>query len=72
LPQRRRSLLVDYVDVLRKVVDLVQERHPFTIAAMVILPEHLHVVWTLPPGDTDYPVRWIGRIRASTGISKRG
>jgi putative transposase len=31
---------------------------PFTIDAIVILPDHLHCLWTLPEGDTDYPVRW--------------
>ncbi|OQK17890.1 hypothetical protein AU255_08520 [Methyloprofundus sedimenti] len=31
---------------------------PFKIDAMVILPEHLHCIWTLPPGDADYKTRW--------------
>jgi putative transposase len=31
---------------------------PFTIDAIVILPDHLHCLWTPPPGDVDYPVRW--------------
>ncbi|OKY74815.1 MAG: hypothetical protein BM485_11290 [Desulfobulbaceae bacterium DB1] len=65
-------LPADYVDVLRKVVGLIKERHPFTIDAMVILPKHLHAVRTLPPRDADSPGRWIGRIRGSTGISSRG
>jgi putative transposase len=26
--------------------------------AIVVLPEHLHAIWTLPPGDTDYAMRW--------------
>jgi len=51
LAERRQSLLVEYIDVLRKVVGIVKERHPFTIDAMVIFPEHLHALWTLPPGD---------------------
>ena len=67
LAERRQPLLVDYVDVLRKVVGLVKERHPFTIDAMVILPEHLHAVWTLPPGDADYPGRWM---LIKTGFSR--
>ena len=32
--------------------------HPFTIDAFVLLPEHLHCIWTLPPGDADYSMRW--------------
>ena len=30
---------------------------------MVVLPDHLHAVWTLPEGDSDFPVRW-GQIKA--------
>jgi len=62
LMELRRSLLVDYIDVLRKVVGMVKERHPFTIDAMVILPS----------GDADYSGRWICRIRGITGLSRRG
>ena len=32
--------------------------HPFAILAMVVLPEHLHAVWRLPPDDADHPLRW--------------
>src|SRR5690606_4471685 len=35
-----------------------QNRWPMTIDAMVLLPDHLHTLWTLPPGDAAYPVRW--------------
>jgi putative transposase len=34
------------------------QRHPFVIDAAVILPEHLHCIWTLPQGDSDYSMRW--------------
>ena len=32
--------------------------HPFTIDAWVVLPDHLHAVWTLPEGDADFSLRW--------------
>jgi putative transposase len=35
-----------------------QRRFPFEIDAPVVLPEHLHAIWTLPSGDTDFSVRW--------------
>lgn len=35
-----------------------QLRWPFTINAIVLLPEHLHAIWSLPAGDTAYPRRW--------------
>lgn len=59
LAERQCSLLVDHVDILRESVRLVKTRYPFRIEAMVILPDHLHALWTLPPGDVDYPTRWM-------------
>jgi putative transposase len=41
-------------DELRKI----RRDRPFTIDAMVVLPDHLHCIWQLPPGDDDYPKRW--------------
>lgn len=35
-----------------------QKEWPFEINAIVLLPEHLHAIWTLPPGDDEYPKRW--------------
>jgi putative transposase len=46
------------VDLLRDVVRDVRRRYPFRIDAWVVLPEHLHCVWTLPPGDSDFSTRW--------------
>ena len=31
---------------------------PFTLVAAVVLPEHLHCIWTLPANDADFPGRW--------------
>ena len=31
---------------------------PFEVDAMVVLPDHLHCIWTLPPGDADFAIRW--------------
>ncbi|MGH8581310.1 MAG: REP-associated tyrosine transposase [Gammaproteobacteria bacterium] len=51
LAERNRNLLVEHVDLLRAVVQKVKSAHRFHIDAMVILPDHLHAVWTLPVGD---------------------
>ncbi|MEN6483946.1 MAG: transposase, partial [Syntrophobacteraceae bacterium] len=48
---------VSHVDSLRWAMREVMERHPFSIDAIVILPDHLHALWTLPAGDCDYPTR---------------
>ena len=58
LADRSRGLLVEYIGSLRHAHRIIQERHPFTIDAMVVMPEHLHVIWTLPSGDADYAMRW--------------
>lgn len=58
LQRRRNDLLLRHVELLRDVVRRVHRDYPFTIDAWVVLPEHMHCVWTLPPGDADYPLRW--------------
>ena len=54
---RRRALLIDHIDALRNIVGDVKAKLPFTIDAMVVLPDHWHAVWTLPPDDLAYPQR---------------
>ena len=58
LAEHNRTLLTDHADDLRAVIRATKQPHPFHIDAMVILPDHLHALWTLPEGDADYPVRW--------------
>ena len=58
LLERRRRLLVEHVAALRAAVRTVRDRQPFHIDAWVVLPDHLHCLWTLPPGDADYSGRW--------------
>ena len=55
---RRRRLLIEHIEVLRSAMRGVRNRQPFHIDAWVVLPDHLHCLWTLPPGDTDYSGRW--------------
>ena len=51
-------LLVEQIDLLRKAFQYVKKRHPFGMDAVVIMPNHLHCIWTLPEGDADYSLRW--------------
>ena len=44
--------------VLRAAWENVQERFPFSIDAVCLLPEHIHCIWTLPEGDANYSKRW--------------
>ena len=54
LLDRRKTLLVDHVDTLRRIVIEVKTKLPFVIDAMVVLPDHWHAVWTMPPDDCRY------------------
>ena len=58
LLDRRMDTLVRHVDPLREAVRTVRRDRPFHIDAWVVLPDHLHCVWTLPPGDDDFSTRW--------------
>ncbi len=58
LADRRQTLLTEHIALLRETFRRVKRRHPFRVNAIVVLPEHLHTIWSLPNGDTDYPKRW--------------
>jgi putative transposase len=58
LAERHLQLLTDHIEDLRTAFRETRRRHPFTIDAMVVLPDHLHAVWTLPEGDADFATRW--------------
>ena len=58
LHDRRSDLLVRHIDALRDAVREVRRRLPFHIDGWVVLPDHMHCLWTLPEGDSDFPERW--------------
>ena len=58
LAERRLRLLTEHIDELRGALRQTRQHHPFTIDAMVVLPEHLHTVWTLPERDPNFAKRW--------------
>lgn len=57
LAQPGARLLLDHADALRAAYVATWLEQPFVCAAMVILPDHLHMVWTLPAGDADFSTR---------------
>jgi putative transposase len=63
---RRQPVLThpDCRHALRRAIISAREQHPFTIEAWVLLPDHLHAIWTLPVNDADFSLRW-GKIKAS-------
>jgi len=56
----------DNVALLRQALVTVKTRHPFSIDALVLLPDHLHCLWTLPEGDDDFSSRWMSIKREFT------
>jgi putative transposase len=44
--------------LLHQAIDQVRDKYPFEMIAIVLLPEHLHAVWSLPCGDADFSLRW--------------
>jgi len=58
LLDRGSNLLVTHIGAFREAVRKVRARAPFHIDAWVVLPEHMHCLWTLPPDDINFPARW--------------
>ena len=73
IAHRGQDVLVRHIEVLRHAVRVTRAERPFEIVAMVVMPDHLHCVWSLPDGDADFSTRW-GAIKArfSIGVRRAG
>lgn len=56
LLDRRSTLLTDQIDPLREAIRFTRRRYAFRIDAFVVLPDHMHAIWTLPVDDADFPL----------------
>jgi putative transposase len=56
---QRKPLFADPKNVERwhQAVSKVQRSRPFVVKAEVVMPDHLHMIWTLPEADADYATR---------------
>lgn len=73
LADRSSDLLVHEVATLRKAVAKTRQERPFRIDAWVVLPDHMHCVWTLPAGDADFSTRMSAiKARFSMNIRRAG
>ena len=70
LAERGADRLVRHVDLLREAVRQTRAERPFAIDAWVVLPDHLHCVWTLAEGDAGYSVR-MGAIKSRFSMALR-
>lgn len=58
--ERRNTLcLPENIILLENVFSEVKAKHPFEMDAFIILPDHVHCIWTLPPDDNDFSMRWM-------------
>ena len=73
LADRRSTTLVDHVSSLRTAFRVARQERPVALDAVVILPDHLHTILTLPEGDANFAGRW-RRIKGhfSTGLLVAG
>jgi putative transposase len=71
LLDRNSRLLIEHIDQLRAAVRDTRRNYLFQIDAMVILPDHIHAVWTLPDGDANFAARWRSiKVRFSNAVPK--
>ncbi len=70
---RRIPLFSDVknISLLRKAIAKMRTEKPFDITAAVVLPDHLHFIWTLPPDDSNYSQR-VSRLKVLFTRSLRG
>ena len=58
--------------VLRRAIDKTRIRYPFVVVAWVLLPDHLHCIWELPPQSADFSTRWrLIKTQFTRRLSKR-
>src|SRR5215470_12619163 len=58
LADRQLGLLTEHINSLRAAFRYAMSRHPFTIEAIVVLPDHLHAIWTMPERDSNFSLPW--------------
>lgn len=71
LREQGSNLLLREIQLLRSAVTRTLRERPVRVDAWVVLPDHMHCIWTLPPGDGDFSTRWrIIKARFSSGLPK--
>jgi putative transposase len=73
LRERGSTLLTEHISAFGEAVRQARSRKPFHVDAWVVLPDHAHSIWTLPPGDHDCSTRWRAvKIAFSKALGKTG
>jgi REP element-mobilizing transposase RayT len=71
LADRRLRLLTEHIELLRTAFNYTRVRHPFAIEATVVLPDHLHAIWTLPSGGRLFVALAVDKIGVLTWAATR-
>lgn len=58
LANRANDLLINEFDILRNAIYMTKIKYPFKTNAYVVLPDHMHIIMTLPPNDSNFSLRW--------------
>ena len=58
LKNRRANYLTQYINILGDAFRFVRNKYAYSTLAITILPDHIHVIWELPQGDSNYSLRW--------------
>ena len=60
--QKRRPIFAEEksTQMLRSAFKVVMDKNPFQVESIVVLPDHIHCIWTLPKDDHDFSERWKG------------
>ncbi len=73
LADRQSRILIDQIAALRLAIAETRKQHPFVIEAIVVLPDHLHIMMTLPQDDADFSNRLsLIKRRFTTAVLKAG
>lgn len=56
----RQTMLCEPVSrqALQNAIEDTRRSYTFYVKAWVLLPDHLHCIWTLPDGDYEFSKRW--------------
>lgn len=65
------TLLTEHISAFGEAIRHVRGKKPFHVDAWVVLHDHAHAIWTLPPDDTDCASRWRAvKIAFSKAVSR--
>ncbi len=73
LKNRKSKLLIEQIQLLKESMQRARRENPYQTKAIVVLPDHLHVIWELPDSDANYSLRW-RKIKSyfTHGLNKQG